>query len=100
MMECKKALSDPSVGEDLSKAMDWLRKKGIARATNQNNERIVSEGLIGVLKNEENGNISIVEVNSETDFVSRNIDFQNFVCRLLQTINKTEISSVSFNFFF
>lgn len=47
MMDCKRALSDPSVADDLELAIDWLRKKGIAKATNQSNDRIVSEGLIG-----------------------------------------------------
>ena len=49
MMECKKALTDPEVDGDIAKAMDWLRKKGIARATNKANDRKVSEGLIGCI---------------------------------------------------
>lgn len=82
MMECKKALLDETVGGNISKAMDWLRKKGIARASS-NADRAASEGLVAV--QEVDGTVTLVEINSETDFVSRNKDFQDFVALVLNT---------------
>lgn len=69
MMECKKALDDGTVNGDVEKAVDWLRAKGIARATNQaTTSRVATEGLIGMkrvtVNNEEI--VTLVEVNSET----------------------------------
>lgn len=83
MMECKKALMDEEVGGDVDKAMDYLRAKGIAKASN--NTRVAAEGLIGVYEN--NGICTIVEVNSETDFVSRNEGFQEFVAKIAIAAN-------------
>lgn len=74
MMDCKRALGE-SAG-DIEAAVDWLRKKGLAAAANKAG-RIAAEGLIGVATRGPVG--AIVEVNSETDFVARNKDFQSFV---------------------
>src|ERR1700751_812728 len=74
MMDCKRALGDS--GGDIEAAVDWLRKKGLAAAANKAG-RIAAEGLIGVATRGPVG--AIVEVNSETDFVARNKDFQSFV---------------------
>ena len=74
MMDCKKALSETN--GDMDAAIDWLRKKGLATASKKSG-RIASEGLIGVCIEDNSG--SIVEVNSETDFVARNTEFQDFV---------------------
>jgi len=74
MMDCKKALG--ACDGDTDKAMDWLRAKGIARAASSA-ERIASEGLVGVFT--DSRGITLVEVNSETDFVGKNSDFHNFV---------------------
>ncbi|MEC7380734.1 MAG: translation elongation factor Ts, partial [Pseudomonadota bacterium] len=63
----------------IESSIDWLRTKGIAKAAKKEG-RIASEGLIYVCKNENNA--SIIEVNSETDFVARNEDFQNIVKKL------------------
>lgn len=74
MMDCKKALSETDgVLED---AVDWLRTKGLAAAAKKSG-RVASEGLVGVLTDGTTG--VVVEVNSETDFVARNDDFQAFV---------------------
>ncbi|MCE3006530.1 MAG: translation elongation factor Ts [Rickettsiales bacterium] len=71
MMDCKKALD--AVGADMEKAIDWLRKKGLASAAKKSG-RIASEGLIAVATS---GNAAaIIELNSETDFVARNDQFQ------------------------
>ena len=74
MMDCKKALSETD--GDMDAAIDWLRKKGLATASKKSG-RIASEGLIGIYIEDNSG--SIVEVNSETDFVARNNEFQDFV---------------------
>ena len=74
MMDCKKALSEND--GDIGAAQDWLRTKGLALAAKKSG-RIASEGLVGVATDGNKG--AVVEVNSETDFVSRNETFQQFV---------------------
>jgi elongation factor Ts len=74
MMECKKAL-DESAG-DLDKAMDWLRKKGVANAAKRA-DNATAEGFVGIKV--ENGVGSIIQLTSETDFVARNELFQALV---------------------
>ena len=74
MMDCKRALGD--TGGDIEAAVDWLRKKGLAAAASKAG-RVAAEGLIGVATRGPVG--AVVEVNSETDFVARNSEFQTFV---------------------
>jgi elongation factor Ts len=74
MMDCKKALNE--VAGDLEKAVDWLRTKGLSAASKKAG-RVAAEGLVGVAANGTRG--AAVEVNSETDFVGRNEQFQKFV---------------------
>ena len=74
MMDCKTALTE--TGGDVEAAVDWLRKKGMAKADKKSG-RTAAEGLVGVAA-DENGAV-IVEVNSETDFVARNDAFQDLV---------------------
>jgi elongation factor Ts len=74
MMDCKKALGETDGSMD--DAVDWLRKNGLAAAAKKSG-RVASEGLIGVFAGSAEG--AVVEVNAETDFVSRNENFQNFV---------------------
>ena len=74
MMDCKTALNETS--GDLEGAVDWLRKKGLAKAAKKAG-RVAAEGLIGVAIKGANG--VLVEVNSETDFVARNDLFQGLV---------------------
>lgn len=85
MMDCKKALTE--VDGDMNKAVDWLRAKGIAKANQAN--RTATEGLIGIYCSQ--GKASLVEINSETDFVGRNVAFQSFVA-LVATSVHTRIS--------
>ena len=74
MMDCKAALAEAN--GDMEAAIDWLRKKGIAKADKKAG-RTAAEGLVGVASN---GNKAVVvEVNSETDFVARNDAFQDLV---------------------
>ena len=74
MMDCKAALGE--TGGDLEAAVDWLRKKGLAKAAKKAG-RVAAEGLIGVTVKGSKG--VVVEVNSETDFVARNDLFQGLV---------------------
>jgi len=79
--DCKSAL-DESKG-DIEKSIEFLRKKGIAKASKKMS-RTATEGL--ALVKEQGGQISIIEINSETDFVAKNNDFINF-CKELSDIN-------------
>ena len=81
--DCKLAL-DESNG-DIEKSIEFLRKKGIAKASKKMS-RTATEGL--ALVKEENGQVSLIEINSETDFVAKNQDFINF-CKELSEINFT-----------
>ena len=79
--DCKNAL-DETKG-DIEKSIEFLRKKGIAKASKKMS-RTASEGL--ALVKEEGGQISIIEINSETDFVAKNQDFIDF-CKELSKLN-------------
>ncbi len=74
MMDCKTALGETK--GDLEGAVDWLRKKGLSKAAKKAG-RVAAEGLIGVAVKGNKG--VVVEVNSETDFVARNEQFQGLV---------------------
>ncbi len=74
MMDCKKALGE--TGGDMEAAVDWLRAKGLAAAAKKSG-RVAAEGLVGVVVAGRRG--AAVEVNSETDFVAKNEQFQGFV---------------------
>src|SRR5271165_1617616 len=78
MMDCKNALNETS--GDIEAAIDWLRKKGLAKAAKKSG-RVAAEGLVGVAIEDNVG--VVVEVNSETDFVARNDDFQGLVRGIL-----------------
>ena len=84
MMDCKKALSETN--GDINAAIDYLREKGIAKAAKKES-RIAAEGLANVYIN---GNKAVIlEVNSETDFVSKNEEFTS----MLETIGNTILNS-------
>ena len=74
MMDAKKALTE--VDGDMEAAVDWLRTKGLAKAAKKA-DRVAAEGLIGVAVNDGRG--VAIEINSETDFVAKNADFQDMV---------------------
>ena len=78
-LDCKEALDNSN--SNIEKAIDFLRKKGISTAQKKV-DRTASEGLIAITKNNSNKEAGIIEINSETDFVARNEDFQNFVSNL------------------
>ena len=79
--DCKTALDETN--GDIDKSVEFLRKKGIAKASKKMS-RTASEGL--ALVKEKDGNISLIEINSETDFVAKNKDFISF-CKELSEIN-------------
>src|SRR5260370_1500845 len=83
MMDCKAALTES--GGDLQAAQDWLRKKGLSKAAKKAG-RVAAEGLIGVATAGIKG--VVVEVNSETDFVARNEQFQGLVKMIAQVALK------------
>ena len=84
MMDCKKALSE--CNGDLEKAVDWLREKGIAKA-GKKEARIAAEGLANIFVD---GNKAVmIEINAETDFVSKNDEFKE----LINTIGTTILNS-------
>lgn len=85
MMDCKAALAETN--GDMEAAVDWLRKKGIAKADKKAG-RTAAEGLIGAASDGEKA--VLVEVNSETDFVARNDTFQAIVRNIAQTALKAD----------
>jgi len=76
MMDCKNALVEAE--GNMERAIDVLREKGLSKAAKKS-DRIAAEGLVSIEVNEDNTTASIVEVNSETDFVAKNEDFKTFV---------------------
>jgi elongation factor Ts len=77
MMDCKTALTETN--GDMDAAIEWLRKKGLSKAAKKS-DRIAAQGLIGVVSMVRSG--AVVEVNSETDFVARNPQFQEMVQKI------------------
>jgi elongation factor Ts len=90
MMDCKKALAEN--GGNLEAAVDWLRKKGLAAAAKKAG-RVAAEGLVAVVSGDKKG--VLLEVNSETDFVARNDQFQGFVsAAAAQALNAGDIEAL------
>lgn len=89
MMDCKKALEETN--GDLEKAFDWLREKGIAKAAKKA-DRIAAEGLTTFVID---GDVAaMVEVNSETDFVAKNEQFQNLVATVCKLVADNKPASI------
>lgn len=85
MMDCKKALQEAD--GDFEKAIEILREKGLAKAAKKAG-RIAAEGIVCAKVCDECGVGAIIEVNSETDFVAKNADFQAFVSDLASVVMK------------
>ena len=79
--DCKLAVTETN--GNIDKAIEYLRKKGIAKASKKMS-RVAADGLI--LLNESEGNVSLIEINSETDFVAKNKDFITF-CKEIGSVN-------------
>ena len=89
MMDCKKALTETD--GDMDKAVEFLREKGLATAAKKAG-RIAAEGLVEAFVF---GNVGVVvEINTETDFVAKNADFQDFVHSVAECIAKTNPADV------
>ncbi|EFL90233.1 translation elongation factor Ts [Ahrensia sp. R2A130] len=92
MMDCKNALNETN--GDIEAAVDYLRKKGVAKADKKSG-RTAAEGLVGV---EGRGNkAAVIEFNAETDFVSRNEDFQKLVSGIAKVAADTDGSVDAIN---
>ena len=89
--DCNKALTENN--GDFEKAVDWLRKKGLSSASKKSN-RTTSEGVVAVYI--DSNQATIIEVNSETDFVARNEKFQNFVSKIAKEAINYENDIVKF----
>src|SRR5262245_53791131 len=85
MMDCKTALNETK--GDMEAAVDWLRTKGLAKAAKKAG-RVAADGLIGVAGSGNRG--AIVELNSETDFVARNAQFQALVKAVAEAALSTD----------
>ena len=90
MMDCKKALS--AVDGDMDKAVEFLREKGLAAAAKKAS-RIAAEGLVKTLVDGDKKAV-IVEVNSETDFVAKNADFQEYVAQVAEQAMNTTATDI------
>ena len=89
MMDCKAALT--ATEGEFQAAIDWLRKKGLSKAAKKS-DRVAAEGLVAALTGEKDG--VVVEVNSETDFVARNAEFQTLVSNIAAVAMQTGKSNV------
>ena len=89
MMDCKTALAESNA--DMEAAIDWLRKKGLSKAAKKSG-RIAAEGLIAVAVS--GGDGVLVEVNSETDFVARNEEFQRLARGIAEVALKKRLTDV------
>ncbi|MBR5129297.1 MAG: elongation factor Ts [Firmicutes bacterium] len=91
MMDCKKALVETD--GNMEAAVDYLREKGLAKAAKKAG-RVAAEGLVKIAFAEDNKTVAIVEVNSETDFVSKNEEFVEFVENLAKLALTAESNDI------
>lgn len=91
MMDCKKALSESD--GDMEKAKEWLRDRGIAQSAKKA-DRVAAEGLLGIKISDTFTSASLVEINSETDFVAKNDGFIALVGNTAAQVFTTGVSSL------
>ncbi len=91
MMDCKKALGETD--GDIEKAVDVLREKGLGKAAKKSS-RLASEGLVEVNVSEDGNVATLVEINSETDFVAKNEQFQNLVKEVALHVQTNDLADV------
>lgn len=91
MMDCKKVLTETD--GDMEKAIELLRERGIAKAAKKS-DRIAAEGLVAAFVSEDAKVASVVEVNSETDFVAKNEEFRTFVADVAEQVAKNNPKDV------
>lgn len=91
MMDCKKALSNTD--GDMEKAAEWLRENGLSKAIKKAG-RIAAEGIVAVDVDADGKTASIVEVNSETDFVAKNEKFQEYVAEVAAQVKTSSAADI------
>ncbi len=91
MMDCKKALVEAD--GDMEKAVEVLREKGLSKAAKKAG-RIAAQGLVGIAFSEDAAKASIIEVNSETDFVAKNEEFITFVDNLAKLVLESDAADM------
>jgi len=91
MLECKKALTENS--GDIEKSILWLRERGLSRAAKKA-DRVAAEGIVAVKVNSNGSLGALVECNCETDFVSKNADFQAFATKVADIALQKEVKDV------
>ncbi len=92
MMDCKKALVE--CDGDMSKATEWLKERGIAKAAKKSANRVAAEGLAGIVIAQDFSKATVIEINSETDFVAQNEGFQKLVKDTAQNIYDNQPADV------
>jgi elongation factor Ts len=90
MMECKKNLVEAN--GDMELAIDNMRKSGLAKADKKAG-RIAAEGMVGIKASDDGKTVSMIEINSETDFVVKSDDFQSFVKEVTEALLKNDIQN-------
>lgn len=91
MMDCKKALVETD--GDMDKAIEVLREKGLSKAAKKAG-RIAAEGLVDFVFNADASEVAVIEVNSETDFVAKNEEFQEFVKDLAELALTSDVADM------
>lgn len=91
MMDCKKALVESNA--DMQKATEWLKERGISQSAKKA-DRVAAEGLVGFKLADDFSKATIVEINSETDFVAQNEGFKNLVLKTTEEVYTTSPSDV------
>lgn len=91
MMECKKALVE--VNGDIEKAIEYLREKGLSKAAKKA-DRVAAEGAIALKVDNDLTKVSMVEINSETDFVAKNDNFKELCTKTLDIVSSANINSI------
>ena len=91
MLDCKKALVEADGNMD--KAVDILREKGLSKAAKKA-DRVAAEGLVAIKISDDNTKATVVEVNSETDFVAKNDDFKAFVADAAEMALNTTATTI------
>ena len=92
MMDCKKALTNTD--GDMDKAVKWLRENGLAKAEKKAG-RIAAEGIVAINVSDDKKTAAAVEVNSETDFVAKNEQFQSFVASVAKQAVQTDAKDIA-----
>jgi elongation factor Ts len=92
MMDCKKALV--ASNGDMEKATEWLKERGIAQSAKKA-DRVAAEGLVGLKIADDLSKATVVEINSETDFVAKNEGFQNLVLKTTEEVYSSSHTDVS-----